>query len=253
MGRKESSQDYDMVEGRNPVAELVKAQRKIKKLIAAKGLDPVGSRIINMARDTGINVEYLDRKELDRMSRTGAHQGVIALVEKFRYAKGLEDIVEKAKDKGEDPLVVVLDRINDPHNLGAVIRTAYCCGAHGIVIPKRNAAGVTPAAVKTSAGAAEYIPVVQVTNTVRALEQLKEMGLWIAGADMDGGAMYRADLKGPIALVAGSEGRGLGRLVKEKCDFLVSVPMKGKLSSLNVSVAAGVLLYEVLRQREYNC
>ncbi|HOC08264.1 MAG TPA: 23S rRNA (guanosine(2251)-2'-O)-methyltransferase RlmB [Bacillota bacterium] len=252
MERKGLPEGLDLVEGRNPVAELIKAQRKVNRLLAAKGVDRTGERIIGDALDRGIKVEYVDRKELDRISRTGAHQGFIALVERFRYAEGPEAIVETARGKGEDPLVVVLDKISDPHNLGAIIRTAYCCGAHGIVIPKRNAAGVTPAVIKASAGAADSMPVTRVTNTVRAIEQLKEMGLWIAGADMDGELMYGADLKGPLALVAGSEGKGLSSLVREKCDFLVSVPMKNDFSSLNVSVAAGVLLYEALRQREYN-
>jgi 23S rRNA (guanosine2251-2'-O)-methyltransferase len=252
MERKDLPEGLDLVEGRNPVAELIKAQRRVNRLLAAKGVDRTGERIINDALKRGIKVEYVDRKELDRISRTGTHQGFIALVERFRYAEGPEAIVETARNRGEDPLVVVLDKICDPRNLGAIIRTAYCCGVHGIVIPKRNAAGVTPAAVKASAGAAGYIPVAQVTNTVRAIEQLKEMGLWIAGADMDGEIMYRADLKGPLALVAGSEGKGLGRLVREKCDFLVSVPMKNDFSSLNVSAAAAVLLYEALRQREYS-
>lgn len=252
MERKDPSEGLDLVEGRNSVAELVKTRRRVHKLLAAKGIDRAGERIISDALKRGIKVEYMDRKELDKISRTGAHQGFIALVERFRYAEGLDTIVEAARSRGEDPLVVVLDRICDPHNLGAIIRTAYCCGAHGIVIPKRNAAGVTPAVVKASAGAAGHIPVAQVTNTVRAIEQLKEMGLWIAGADMDGEVMYTTDLKGPLALVAGSEGKGLSRLVRGKCDFLVSVPMKSGFSSLNVSVAAGVLLYEALRQREYN-
>ncbi|MGI6702666.1 MAG: 23S rRNA (guanosine(2251)-2'-O)-methyltransferase RlmB [Clostridia bacterium] len=241
----------DTVEGRNPVSELLRTQRKVERILAAKGLDPTGRRIVDRARGMGICVEHVDRRRLDKLSRTGAHQGIIALVEQFRYAEGHEVIIEGARAVGQDPLVVVLDRVSDPHNLGAVIRTAHCCGAHGVIIPKRNAAGVTPAAVKAAAGAAGYMPVAQVTNTARALEQMKDMGLWIAGADVDGEIMYKADLKGPIALVAGSEGKGLSRLVREKCDFLVSVPMKGVLSSLNVSVATGVLLYEVLRQREY--
>ncbi|MDD2572974.1 MAG: 23S rRNA (guanosine(2251)-2'-O)-methyltransferase RlmB [Bacillota bacterium] len=241
----------DTVEGRNPVSELLRTQRKVEGILAAKGLDPSGRRIIDRARELGIGVEYVDRRRLDKVSRTGAHQGIIALVEEFRYAEGPKTIIEKARAMGQVPLVVVLDRVSDPHNLGAVIRTAHCCGVHGVIIPERNAAGVTPTAVKAAAGAAGYIPVAQVTNTVRALERMKDMGLWIAGADMDGEIMYKADLKGPLALVAGSEGKGLGRLVREKCDFLVSVPMKGVLSSLNVSVATGVLLYEVLRQREY--
>lgn len=242
---------FDRVEGRNPIVELLRSQRKIEKILCIKGLDPSGSKIIDEAKGKGIDVGYIDRHEMDSISQTGAHQGIIALVEKFQYAKGPEAIIQKACAKGQEPIAVVLDRINDPRNLGAIIRTAHCCGAHGIIIPKRNAAEITPAAVKSAAGAVEHMVVARVPNTVHTLEKMKDMGFWIAGADMDGEVMYDADLKGPIALVVGSEGKGLGRLVRERCDFLVSVPMKGVLSSLNVSVATGVLLYEVLRQREY--
>ncbi len=251
MDKEDLSQGYDTVEGRNPVIEILKSRRSIKKLVAAKGLDHSGNKIIKQAKDLGLRVEYVDRGQLDRLSQTGAHQGIIALVAKHRYAGGPEVIIDRARSRSQEPLVVVLDKINDPHNLGAIIRTAYCSGAHGIIIPKRNAVGVTPVVVKSAAGATEYLPVVQVTNIARTLEQMKDMGLWIAGADMDGQEMYSTDLKGPLALVVGSEGKGISRLVKEKCDFIVSVPMKGDISSLNVSVAAGVLLYEVLRQREF--
>ncbi len=251
MDKKDFIKGYDTVEGRNPVAEILKAKRSAKKLLAAKGLDRSGEEIIKQAQSMGIKIEYVDRSQLDKLSRTKSHQGIIALVEKFRYAEGLDVVIDMARETKEDPLVVVLDRISDPHNLGAIIRTAYCCGAHGIIIPRRNAVGVTPVVVKSSSGATEYLPVVQVTNTVRILEEMKDKGFWIAGADMDGEVMYKADLKGPLALVLGSEGRGIGRLVKEKCDFVVSIPMKGSISSLNVSVAAGVLLYEAIRQREF--
>lgn len=251
MDMKGYQQEYDMVEGRNPVAEMLKAGRTVKKLLAAKGTDCLAAVIIKQAQQLGIQVERVDRRRLDELSQTKAHQGIIALVDKFRYADGVDTLIYRAQRENKHPLAVILDRVNDPHNLGAVIRTAYCCGAHGVVIPKRNAAGVTPAAIKASAGATYHLPVVRVTNIVRTLEEMKDKGFWIAGADMDGKLMYKTDLKGPLALVLGSEGKGMGRLVREKCDFVVSVPMKGSIASLNVSVAAGILLYEALRQREF--
>ncbi len=249
MNKGKSIKGFDSVEGRHPVLELLKTQRKVERLLAAEGIDPPGRRIVEQARGKGIEVEYMGRKQLDSLSLTGHHQGIIALVEEFRYAEGPEAIIEKARAKGQEPLVVVLDKVKDPHNLGAVIRTAYCCGVHGVIIPKRNAAKVTPAVIKAAAGAAAHISIAQVTNLVRAIEQMKDLGLWIAGGDMEGEVMYNAGFKGPIALVVGSEGKGLSRLVRDSCDFLVKIPMKGSLSSLNVSVATGVLLYEILRQR----
>lgn len=247
---KWNADQCDIIEGRNPIMEVLKSDREIYRILVAEGLRGAGKKAADLAKRKGIKVDHVDKSELDRISLTGAHQGIIALVSKYRYIEGVDRIVEKAREKGENPLVIVLDKLKDPHNLGAIIRTAHCCGAHGIVIPKRNAAGITPAAIKASAGAVEYMPVARVTNIARTLEEMKDMGLWIAGADMDGELMYRVDLTGPIALVIGSEGKGISRLVKEKCDFIVRIPMKGELSSLNASVAAGVLMYEILRQRE---
>ncbi|MBA1336425.1 MAG: 23S rRNA (guanosine(2251)-2'-O)-methyltransferase [Firmicutes bacterium] len=241
--------EFDLVEGRNPVMEVLKSGREVERIYAAKGLQGAGKRIIEQALDMGVRVEYSDRGMLDSISVTGSHQGIIAEVSKFRYSEDLEGIINGAREKGEAPLVIILDKITDPHNLGAIIRTANCCGAHAVIIPRRNSAGVNSTVIKASAGAVEHIPVVQVTNLVRAIEELKGMGLWIAGADMEGESMYNADLKGALGLVIGSEGKGISRLVKEKCDFIVSIPMKGEISSLNASVAAGVLMYEILRHR----
>ncbi|MDI6706479.1 MAG: 23S rRNA (guanosine(2251)-2'-O)-methyltransferase RlmB [Bacillota bacterium] len=241
--------EFDLVEGRNPVMEVLKSGREVERIYAAKGLQGAGKRIIEQALDMGVRVEYSDRGMLDSISVTGSHQGIIAEVSKFRYSEDLEGIINGAREKGEAPLVIILDKITDPHNLGAIIRTANCCGAHAVIIPRRNSAGVNSTVIKASAGAVEHIPVVQVTNLVRAIEELKGMGLWIAGADMEGESMYNADLKGALGLVIGSEGKGISRLVKGKCDFIVSIPMKGEISSLNASVAAGVLMYEILRHR----
>ena len=194
-------------------------------------------------------VQEVDRRRLDELSLTnGAHQGVIAFVTPYSYVE-IEDILARASEKDEPPFVIVLDEITDPHNLGSIIRTAESCGAHGIIIPKRRAVGLTPTVIKASAGAVEFIPIAKVTNISSTLESLKKHGLWVVGADMDGELYTSKDLTGPIALVIGSEGKGLGRLVKEKCDFLVRIPQKGKISSLNASVAAGVLMYEIVRQR----
>ncbi len=251
MDKNDSIKGFDKVEGRNPVLELLNSQRKIERLIVAKGLNPAGYKIVEGAKRKGIRVEYVPRQRLDNLSEKGNHQGLIALTEKFRYAEGPKAIIEEVRAKGQEPLIVVLDKVKDPHNLGAVIRTAHCSGAHGVIIPKRNAAKVTPTVIKSAAGATEHIPIARVTNIVRTIEKMKVLGLWVAGADMDGDIMYNADFNGPIALVAGSEGKGLSRLVRDRCDFLVKVPMKGTITSLNVSVAVGVLLYEVLRQRQY--
>jgi len=237
------------VEGRNPVLEALRSGRTIEKILVARGSHESSIReIIAKARERKIVIQEVDRQRLDQISESGAHQGVIAFVTPYSYVE-VEDILKRASDKGEDPFVIVLDEITDPHNLGSVLRTAECCGAHGVIIPKRRAVGLTPAVVKASAGAVEYIPVAKVTNISAALEELKKHGLWIAGADMDGAEYTKQDLKGPLALVIGGEGTGIGRLVKEKCDFLVSIPMKGRIESLNAAVAAAVLMYEVVRQR----
>lgn len=237
------------IEGKNPVLEALKSGRTIEKLLIARGSSEGSIReIIKRAREKRIVIQEVDRQRLDDLCQSGAHQGVVAFVTPYSYAT-LDDLLERAREKGEDPFIIVLDGITDPHNLGAIIRTAECCGAHGVVIPKRRSVGLTPAAIKASAGAVEYLPVAKVTNTASALEELKQKGLWAAGADMDGEGYMGQNLTGPIALVIGSEGEGIGRLVKEKCDFLVSIPQRGRVESLNASVAAGILMYEVVRQR----
>lgn len=254
MGESGSGRDGDnegQVEGRNPVLEAFRSGRTVEKLLVAQGARE-GSilEIIQKARAQGIVIQEVDRRRLNELSMTdGAHQGVIAFVTPYSYV-GIEDILARASQLGEEPFIIILDEITDPYNLGSVIRTAECCGAHGVIIPKRRAVGLTPIAIKASAGAVEFMPVAKVTNISDTLELLKKHGLWVAGADMDGDSYTSKDLTGPIALVVGSEGRGLGRLVKEKCDFLVKIPLMGRISSLNASVAAAVLMYEIARQRD---
>jgi len=249
MGKK-SEDKYDIIEGRNPVFEALKAGRTVEKILIVKGIQGAGKKLVNFAEGLGVKVQYVDRTILDKKSVSGTHQGVIAMTSGYRYAESIEQVINRAKEDGEHPFIIVLDKIKDPHNLGAIIRTAHCCGVHGVVIPRKNAVGVTSTAVKASAGAVEYIPVIQVANISHTLGKMKKMGLWIAGADMEGKTMYDVELTGPLGLVIGSEGKGISRLVKEKCDFIVQIPMKGEISSLNASVAAGVLMYEILRQRE---
>lgn len=250
MGDMHRVEDFKwQVEGRNPVMEALRAGRPIEKILVAKGSREGAVRdILKIARERGIVVQEVDRRRLDSISQTGAHQGIIALTVPYAYVS-VEDILERARQAGEPPFVVVLDCVEDPHNLGAIIRTAECCGVHGIIIPKRKAVGVTPTVVKASAGAVEYVSIARVTNVASTLEFLKEQGLWVVGAEAEATPYNLQDMKGPIALVIGSEGKGLRRLVKEKCDYLVGIPMKGKINSLNASVAAGILMYEVLRQR----
>ena len=239
-----------IIEGRNAVLEALRAGTSIDKIYLARGeTDAALGHIASTARDKGIVVVEADRRKLDGMSRTHAHQGVIALAAVREYAS-VDDILNAAREKGEPPLIVVCDELSDPHNLGAVIRTAECAGAHGVIIPKRRSAGLTAVVDKTSAGAAEYLPVARVPNIPAALEELKSRGLWVYGAAAEGSSpMWQTELTGPVCLVIGSEGEGLGRLVREKCDVLVSIPMHGRVSSLNASAAAAVLIYEVLRQR----
>ena len=239
-----------IIEGRNAVIEALRAGAAIDKILIARGeTDAALGHIASTARGKGIVVTEVDRRKLEGMSRTHAHQGVIALAAVREYAS-VEDILNAAREKGEPPLVVVCDEITDPHNLGAVIRTAECAGAHGVIIPKRRSAGLTAIVGKTSAGAVSYLPVARVANLTALLKELKEEGLWIFGADAAGDrTLYEADLKGPAAIVIGSEGAGMGRLVAEQCDFKVSIPMKGHINSLNASAAAAVLLYEAVRQR----
>ena len=239
-----------VIEGRNAVIEALRAGVNIDKIFLMKGeRDSALGHIASTARERGIVVVDADRRKLDGMSRTHAHQGVIAQAAVREYAS-VDDILNAAREKGEPPLIVVCDELSDPHNLGAVIRTAECAGAHGIIIPKRRSAGLTAIVAKTSAGAVAHVPVARVPNLPALLKELKEEGLWVFGAEADGTTrLYDADLKGPAAIVIGSEGSGMGRLVGENCDFLVRIPMRGKLNSLNASAAAAILLYEAVRQR----
>lgn len=237
------------IEGRNAVLEAYRAGRPIDKLFVLDGCQdgPVMS-IKREAKKADTIIKYVTKERLDQMSETGKHQGVIAYAAAYTYAE-VEDILKAAKDKEEPPFVFLLDNIEDPHNLGAIIRTANLAGAHGVIIPKNRAVGLTATVARTSAGALNYTPVARVTNLAQTIEELKKEGLWFVCADMDGTVMYDLDLKGPIGLVIGSEGEGVGRLVKEKCDLIASIPMQGNIDSLNASVAAGVLAYEIVRQR----
>ena len=240
----------NMLEGRNAVQEALAAGRPIDKLyIAAGETDRALSRLAAMAREAGAAVVETDRRKLDQLSATGAHQGVIAMVAAYAYAT-VEEILENAKNRGEAPLIVICDELSDPHNLGAIIRTAECAGAHGVIIPKRRSVGLTAVVGKASAGALEYLPVARVANLVSAIRELQKAGVWVFGTAADGDtALYQADLKGPAAIVIGNEGDGMSRLVAEACDFKVSIPMRGRISSLNASNAAAILLYEAVRQR----
>lgn len=237
------------IEGRNAVLEAFRAGKTIDKLFVLDGCQdgPIKS-ITREARKTDTIVNYVDKERLDRLSATGHHQGVIAQAAAYEYAE-VEDILEAAKQKGEPPFIFILDEIEDPHNLGAILRTANLAGAHGVIIPKRRAVGLTATVAKTSAGAVNYTPVAKVTNISKTIEELKKEGLWFVCADMDGTRMYDLNLTGPIGMVIGNEGSGVSRLVKEKCDYIASIPMKGDIDSLNASVAAGVLAYEIVRQR----
>ena len=240
----------DLIEGRNAVTEALRAGRNIDKIYIAKGeVDKTLGHIASKARSMGVVVVEADRRKLDAMSITHAHQGVVALAAVREYSS-LDDILRIAQERGEPPFVIVCDEISDPHNLGAIIRTAECVGAHGIVIPKRRSAGLTSIVGKTSAGAVEHMAVARVANLSAAIKELKARGLWVFGSAAEGSSpMWQTDLRGPVCLVIGSEGDGMGRLVTENCDFLVSIPMRGHVNSLNASAAAAILMYEVLRQR----
>ena len=237
------------IEGRNAVIEAFRSGKTIDKLYVLDGCkDGPVMTIIREAKKTDTIIRYVDREILDRLSKTGHHQGVVANAAANDYAE-VEDILNAAREKGEPPFVFILDGIEDPHNLGAIIRTANLAGAHGVIIPKRRAVGLTATVAKTSAGALNYTPVAKVTNLSATIEELKKEGLWFVCADMGGETMYNLNLTGPIGLVIGNEGEGVSRLVKEKCDYVASIPMKGNIDSLNASVAAGVLAYEIVRQR----
>ena len=247
--QKETEKNNDIIAGRNPVSEAVSSGRAIDHILVAKGeLNGSVKVIVAKAKERQIPIKEVDRKKLDYMCGGAVHQGIAAIAAVKEYAS-VEDIFELAQSRNEKPFIIVLDEIEDPHNLGAIIRTAECAGVHGIIISKRRAAGLNYTVGKASAGAYEYMPVARVTNIPTVLDELKERGCWIYGADMDGAVYAENDLKGACALVIGSEGRGLGRLVKEKCDVILSLPMCGKINSLNASVAAGILMYEFTRQR----
>lgn len=243
--------DEYIIEGRNPVIEALKAGRTINKLMIAEG-QKEGSikKIIAMAKQEGIVISYVDRQKINQLSQSDNHQGVMAFAAAYDY-KPLDELLNEIEAKEESPFLIVLDEINDPHNLGSILRTADAVGAHGVIIPKRRAVGLTPVVAKTSAGAIEYVAVCRVTNLARTIEQLKERNIWVAGADMAGEQThFQANMTGGFALVMGNEGQGISRLVKEKCDYLIHIPMIGKVSSLNASVAASVILYEAFKQRQ---
>ncbi len=237
------------IEGRNAVLEAFRSGKTIDKLFVQRDCQdgPIGT-IIREAKKHGVILDFVGRERLDQLSETKKHQGVIAYAAAYEYAQ-VEDMLKAAEQKGEEPFLILLDNIEDPHNLGAIIRTANVAGAHGVVIPKRRAAGLTATVAKASAGALNYTPVAKVTNLSQTIKDLKKRGIWFACADMDGTPMYQVDLKGPLGLVIGSEGEGVGKLVKENCDFHAAIPMAGNIGSLNASVAAGVLAYEIVRQR----
>ncbi len=246
---KDNESRADVIFGRNPVSEAIRSGRAIDSVLVAKGAKTgaiVG--ILAKARDKKIRVKEVDSKKLDYMCAGGTHQGIAAIAAVCEYSQ-LEDIFSLAQERGEAPFVIILDEIEDPHNLGAIIRTAECAGAHGVIIPNRRSAGLSFTVGKTAAGAVEYVPVVRVPNIPSVIETLKEKGLWVYGADMGGEDYSKCDFSGAVALVNGNEGKGIGRLVREKCDVMVSLPMKGKINSLNASVAAGILMYRVAQCR----
>lgn len=240
----------NIIVGRNPVTEALRSGREIDKLMVSSEEGSM-KKILALAKERRIPVMKVEKSAIDRIAEGKAHQGVAAYVSAYAYAE-LEDIFRIAEERGEDPFIIILDNLEDPHNLGAIMRTAECAGAHGIIIPKRRACGLTDVVAKASAGAIEYMPCVKVTNIAQAIEELKERGVWVAACDMGGQEYYKADLKGKLAVVIGSEGSGISRLVKEKCDFVVSMPMVGRITSLNASNAAAVIIYEVRKQRDGN-
>ena len=239
----------EVVAGRNPVMEVLSGERDVERVFIADGSEGSVSKIVALAREHGVIVDFVPKEKIDAMAPGVKHQGVVAKVSEYKYAE-MDDVFSKAEAAGEDPFIIILDEISDPHNLGAIIRTAECAGAHGVIIPKRRAASLTQTVALSAAGAIENMPVVQVTNVARTIEDLKEKGVWVGAADMDGQTYYEANLTGPIAIVIGNEGKGVGRLVKEKCDFVLSIPMYGRINSLNASNAAAVLMYGIRRARE---
>ncbi len=239
------------LEGRNPVLEALNHNRTIDKILVRKGgIEGTLRVIVAKAREKGIIVQEIDKEKMAAISRSNNNQGIIALCPAYEYCD-VSDIIASARNKGEDPFIIVCDEITDPHNLGAIIRTAECCGAHGVIIPKRRAVGLTAVVSKTSAGAAEFVPVARVTNIARTVEELKKENIWVVCADMKGREYFNSDLRGPIALVIGSEGTGISELVKKKSDFTVGIPMYGRIGSLNAGVSAGLIMYEIVRQRKF--
>ncbi len=239
----------DIVAGRNAVMEALKGNRSINKLMVANGNNEGSIKeIIAVAKERHINIQFVERSKLDNLVRGIRHQGVLAQVAPVEYAE-LEDILQIAKDKNEPPFIVLLDELEDPHNLGAILRSADAAGVHGVLIPKRRSCPLSATVAKTSAGAVEYVPVARIGNVVQTIKRLKEEGLWVAAADMDGTDYYEADMTGALLLIIGNEGHGVGRLVKEQCDFVVKIPMVGKINSLNASVAGSILMYEAMKQR----
>lgn len=244
-----TNENSQRIIGRNAVLEALKSGRPMEKILVARGAEGSIRKIIGAAGDRKIPLRFCGKNELEAAAGGGSHQGVVAYVSAREYAS-VEDILNLAKERGEDPFVIILDGLEDPHNLGAIMRTAECAGAHGVIIGKRRSVGLTETVAKASAGAVEYIPCARVANISQAIETLKEKGLWIAACDMGEEAYYKADLTGPMGIVIGGEGSGVGKLVREKCDFVVSIPMMGKISSLNASNAGAILMYEVRRQRD---
>lgn len=248
--RKNISVREDLVEGRNAVMEAIKTDRTIEYIMISKG-EKTGSikNIIKLAKEKGVVVKEVDRKKLDSMSQTGVHQGIMAIITPYEYYD-LQDILDYAEEKGEKPFIIILDEIEDPHNFGSIVRTAEVCGAHGIIIPKRRNVGVTPTVYKSSVGAVEHVKIAKVTNINNTIEELKNIGIWVYGADMHGeDYCFNVNFSGAVALVIGNEGHGISKLTKEKCDMLVKIPMAGKINSLNASVAGGIIMYEILKQR----
>ena len=250
MREKEVKQvNENLIEGRNAVMEAFRAGKPIDKLFVLNGCQDGAVRsIIREAKKHSTIIQFVEKERLNQLSETGRHQGVVAFAAAYEYSE-VEDMFRLAEEKQEDPFIIILDNIEDPHNLGAIIRTANLAGAHGVIIPKRRAVGLTATVAKTSAGALNYTPVAKVTNIVKTMEELKAKGMWFVCADMGGTTMYDLNLRGPIGLVIGNEGDGVSRLVRENCDFIASIPMKGDIDSLNASVATGVLAYEIVRQR----
>lgn len=234
--------------GRNPVAEAIKAGRPIDKILIQEGAGGAADKIRKLAKENHIPFETCTKRDIEKLAKGETHQGIVAFASSYEYAS-VDDILRKAEKSGEPPFIVILDGIEDPHNLGAILRSCECAGAHGVIIPKRNAAGLTDTVAKSSAGAIEYVPCAKVTNIARTIDDLKERGIWIYACDMGGTNYFEQNLTGPCAIVIGAEGKGISRLVKEKCDFTVSMPLMGKIQSLNASNAACVLMYEIRRQR----